>query len=194
MELLNHSELALARLPSLWEDATTLRSVMSALLAPALDLETSLQSMTARTIDSAQGAQLDDIGALVLFPRAGRSDATYRLWLHARLLVLRTAGRSEDLIKLVDLLSPGSVAIDVHSLAPSTAVVEAEGLDVDPVTLHAILMTAKGAGVTLDLVWTDSQGDALIFGDYLEAEADLVHGTGDATDNNVGGVLSGVIS
>lgn len=193
MERVDHTELALERLPTLWDDAELLRAVMSALLAPAFELESSLQSMSARSIENAQGSQLDDIGALLLFPRAGRSDDTYRLWLHARQLVLRSAGRSEDFIALVKLLSPGSSAVDVHSLAPSTAIVELENPEVDVVTLHAILVSAKGAGIKLDLVWTESEGDALIFGDTDENEVDLVHGIGDATDASVGGKLAGVL-
>ena len=193
MDVIDQQAAALDRLPSFLSDSTQLQALMSALLAPAVELENSFQQMLqGRSLEFAQGSQLDDIGSLFLFPRSGRSDDIYRLWLNARLFALRCAGRGDDLIQIVQLLDKLATTIDVFSLVPSTAVVEVEGLTIDASTLVEILRSAKGAGIRLDLVWTDPGLEPLIFGDTLEAETDTVHGIGDATDPSVGGTLASV--
>ena len=193
MDVIDQQAAALDRLLSFLSDSTQLQALMSALLAPAAELENSFQQMiNLRTLALAEGSQLDDIGALFLFPRSGRNDDTYRLWLSARLLALRSAGRGDDLIQIVQLLDKLATSIDVFSLVPSTAIVEVEGLTIDASTLVEILRSAKGAGIRLDLVWSDPGLEPLIFGDTAEAEADTVHGIGDATDPSIGGTLAAV--
>jgi len=193
MDVIDQAAGAIERLPSFLADAAQLQALMRALLAPAVELESSFQTMNiGRTLEQAEGSQLDDIGGLFLFPRAGRDDNTYRLWLGASLLALRSAGRNDDLIGIVQLLAPAAIAVDVQSLAPSTAIVEVEGLPIASSTLLEILTSAKGAGIRLDLVWTAPGLEPLLFGDTNEAEVDLVHGLGDDSDPSIGGVLASV--
>jgi hypothetical protein len=59
-------------------------------------------------LSDAVGWRLDWLGALVGQRRVGTTDAIYRLWIQARILVNRSTGKAEDMRLVADLLIPGS--------------------------------------------------------------------------------------
>lgn len=65
------------------------------------DLEDAAQSLpTIVNIDDSVGAQLDNLGRIVGQPRAVNDDASYRLYLKARIVANRSNGTAEDLYRV----------------------------------------------------------------------------------------------
>lgn len=114
------------------------------------DIEDGLyQLITDRTLDTAEGAQLDGIGQLVGEDRAGRTDAPYRLALRTRIALNLSQGTAEDLIAVALAISGGTQA-ELEEYFP--AAFEIRVLDpvpsgTDPGTIGAFVNSAKPAGV-----------------------------------------------
>jgi hypothetical protein len=69
------------------------------------DLEASGQSLfSLLDIDNSAGVELDAIGRIVGQPRLGADDATYRLYLRARIISNDSTGSSEDIYKVMRAL------------------------------------------------------------------------------------------
>lgn len=104
-------------------------------------------------VDIAVGAQLDGIGSIVGQARNGQNDATYRLFIKAKVLVNTSGGTTEDLLRIFDLLTGLSMTIElVESFATDHAhfdVVITPGLSpgVDGVVVSGLALRAKGAGI-----------------------------------------------
>lgn len=79
---------------------------MAAMLAvQSQDLEEAAQTLLAIVdINTAEGAQLDLLGRVVQQQRLGASDAIYRMYLKARILVNRSGGSPEHLYKVFNAL------------------------------------------------------------------------------------------
>ncbi len=76
------------------------------------DLENSAQSLlTLLDITNSVGPQLDVIGRIVGQPRLGASDATYRLYLFARVVANKSTSTVEDLYSVFTSLFPGAVIV-----------------------------------------------------------------------------------
>src|SRR5690349_3946784 len=79
--------------------------LLAILATPFQSLENTLQDLlTKRSIDTAEGAQLDVIGKLVGQPRNGLDDDTYRRYCRARIATNRSNGTNENLITITDLI------------------------------------------------------------------------------------------
>lgn len=102
----DHVERALARLPSMHDDSTLLRGMLSIYSARIQILDNVLRGITADalfTISTAIGVQLDQIGTIVGIAREARTDDEYRIILRTQaLLVLperRTQARLMEIIR-----------------------------------------------------------------------------------------------
>lgn len=67
------------------------------------------QLLSGRTVDTAVGAQLDGLGAVVGEARLGAADARYRVRIKARIKLNVSSGTAEQILELVVLLLPPSV-------------------------------------------------------------------------------------
>lgn len=107
-----------------------------------------------RALATAQGTNLDVLGALVGQPRGGRSDELYRVWIGARMLVNRSAGKASQIIAIASKLA-GTVtlkewppaAFEVYATTP------VDGLT--GVQIAKLLALAKAAGVMMHFIWYD---------------------------------------
>lgn len=129
-------------------------------------------------LDLATTAELDRVGAIVLEPRDNRTDDQYRRALRVRVLVNRSQGRTEDLIKIVVLFDAldSAAAIEAGAYCDvqtvSGAVIEARSVG-NPVNargeLHKRLLRAKAAGVLLyTLEHPGGPADSFRFCDYAD--------------------------
>ena len=140
-----------SRLPSQWEGSPLLQGLVRALALPPAGLVEQYEILrTAYQLDSAIGVQLDALGALLGRPRDGRDDDTYRAWLRAQELVLRSRGRPDDLLGILALTAP-TAALD-YSEGPGVVFLFAAPTGVSLDTLGQILDLAKAAGVRLWLL------------------------------------------
>lgn len=131
-------------------------------------------------LSGAGGDALDRIGAIVGQPRENRTDETYRLWIRARIIVLRSSGRPEELIRAALIVLPtGSRLQYVEGEAPATYTLHVEPAigGPDGVQVARMLRLARPAAVRGYFHWYGPQ-PALRFAPGAEAVQDSVNGYG----------------
>ena len=128
------------------------KDVIDALIAAdaqqSQDIEDAIAQLRVRLdIDEQTGAQLDAIGALVGQPRDGQQDATYRLWLKARILVNRSSGAPPEMYAIAYLLLGSSAGLFLRQI-PVGHVLETDGYYTPaPVVIQRILQEASAVAV-----------------------------------------------
>jgi len=146
----NHEEQALARLPD--DSRNEVEEALVrwwALRIQDLD-NVAMELFTNRTIDTAVGAQLDGLGAIVGEQRGARDDDSYRLRIRVRILLNLSSGRADELLRILRMVTdrvltlgeepPGAISIAVSG-GPAELVDD----------LFAVALEAKAAGVRLFL-------------------------------------------
>lgn len=99
--------------------------------------------------DLAFGAGLDALGALLMLPRGGRTDAAYRIRLRAWLRALRSIGRDLDLIEVGEIAVPGT-SWHVETYPPKSAIVACDSeLPPEAVELAEVFAQARPIGTRL---------------------------------------------
>lgn len=83
-----------------YHDAININNLISAIVGPIQNLENALQAFdTTRSINDAQGVQLDNLGKIVGVARTpGQTDASYVLSIYGQIGVNRSTGLAEDVI------------------------------------------------------------------------------------------------
>lgn len=147
-----HVDDALARFQQTLKDQPNLASFLTAVVAPVQDIEDALQQLlTERTVDTAVGDQLTDIGAIVGEPRSGLSDADYRPRVRARIMANRSRGIVEDLIRIARLvIDDDALTVKVQTWGIAAYDMTLGGVTVTGTladALLAFLQDASGAGV-----------------------------------------------
>ena len=123
------------------------------------------QLLVERTLEEAEGAQLDVLGAIVGEPRRGRDDASYRVWIEARNLVSRSSGTTTQMLALVRKLLP-TIDFVLEEYYPAAFVFRfGPGLDLDAgYQVAYMLRQAKPAGVLFQMTWPiDGSGGIFAF-------------------------------
>lgn len=137
----------------------TVMALLASWLSEVQQVENALWAiLTQRGVANAVGAQLDVLGKLVGQPREGRSDDVYRLWVTARILVLRSSGQTEQLIAIAKKLVGAAIPIRVDEYYPLALVLNAEA-GIDPALgsqIARLLAAAKGSAVSLLFSWFSS--------------------------------------
>lgn len=112
------------------------------------------QLLVERSIDTAEGAQLDVLGAIVGQPRRGMDDDTYRVWIEARNQVNRSSGTTSEMLSIARALLPWDSVLAWEEYYPAAVVLRVDG-DVTDVADHVAYMLhlAKPAGVQFQLHW-----------------------------------------
>jgi hypothetical protein len=124
------------------------------------------QLLVERSLATAEGDQLDVLGAIVGEPRQGRDDETYRIWISARNMVNRSSGTTTEELAIARKLLPPEVAVVLEEYYPAAFVMRAYGvLDSDDAyQIARMLHLAKAAGVQFAITWpTDPAGGAGTF-------------------------------
>lgn len=146
-----------------------------------------------RFVDDAADAQLDAIGRIVGEQRLGRDDATFRLFILARIRVNMSFGHADDVIDVLNVVETADFVL--HEYYPATMFAEySDDLTVDAVVLIEIARMAKSAGVRLQILYGDEEvgDDAFSFCAGSATETTTTEGFGLANENT-GGYLSGVV-
>ena len=136
-----------------------------------------------------RGVQLDVIGVLVGQKRLSADDATYRLYLRARIRANESSGVAEDLYGIFVALFAGAGRARAVSMQVATLVFQIFSPTMDGPTeavVIAFLRDAHIAGVRVILEWQPVD-DSLAFSFYSGPGL----GFGDATNPTPGGQLVG---
>lgn len=139
------------------------------------------QVLTLRSLDSATGAQLDGIGAVIGEARQGRIDDVYRLYLRARIRLNISSGTGEDLLAILGLVLAGANRVRLVQTPPASLFVELTGALVDPATdVASIVGAAISAGVRVQLIYNLVGDDVTFaFADGDTPETDAARGCAD---------------
>jgi len=113
------------------------------------------QLLTERHVAVATGETLDILGRIVGQPRDGRDDATYRLWISARVMVQRSSGTTEEILAIANKLVGGAEVV-MREYYPASFILNMGGLDVHTgLEIAQLLMLAKAAGVRFMATWSN---------------------------------------
>lgn len=126
---------------------------ISALLASWLHEVQELEDVLMDLLEHGLERQLDVQGRLVGQPREGRDDATYLMWIRARVLVNRSSGKTTQLIAVAKAV--GVLAVRLEEQYPAALVIHSD-LSFDlPTGLQVakLLHLAHAGGVALYFHW-----------------------------------------
>lgn len=137
---------ALGRLTQVFKNKPVISAILSAYVAPFQDLETVLWAVIQAFIlsNNPTGDVLDKIGARLGEPRNGRADAPYLAVLRVRILVNKSQGRAEDVLKVANAVSDATYSEPTGAV--DAFVVEAYDVTGDVPTLLAMLAETRAAG------------------------------------------------
>lgn len=149
----------LARLTDAYRNLPKIAGLTKACLLSVQDIEnvvwTVLNGVNLLPATPPTGKNLDNLAAIVNVPRNGRTDA--QLWTAFKLqvMVLRSRGRSEDLLALLNAATPATIQEFATASVMLVAYnVLATGFDLQ--TLLTALGETKDAGVRLTLYYSTS--------------------------------------
>lgn len=107
---------------------------------------------TVITLDG-EGAQLDTIGRLVGELRAGRSDAEYLVALRVRVLVNKSSGLADQLVRIAALALPSGVGMIYREWYDATFTIEVTDPFVGIETYSKLLNEARMGGVSATITY-----------------------------------------
>lgn len=175
----------------LWQYADQPRVI--AMLRALVDAAQPLESLAfdvyaGMRIDTAAGVQLDMLGRIVGEERSGKSDAAYRPFVRAKILVNRCHGTCENLYAICSAIEFDEQWIIEY---PHTCY-EVHGTGIDyPKDTARFLDQAGPAGVDRRLIYSQETTKNKILS-YTSDAVDTDHGLGGAPyDMSVGGYLAG---
>lgn len=153
-EIPSHCAEAIDRVIAQLRGKPLFEGVICALVDPLDEIEAaSLQVRELRNLVDGEGAQLDGIGQIVGQAREGQTDAVYRRFLAARILLNRSTGMPEELGAILEVLLDGASAIRIERHYPAATVLRV----LDPIPIAdgeayaRLLREAPPAGTRLIL-------------------------------------------
>lgn len=183
---------------SQFREKERIEAVLCALSDGVQEIENaSWQVLTERWLDTGVGEQLDGIGRLVNLAREGWNDETYRAFLRAQILVLRSNGTWPDLFGILAALGLTLSLIAFVENFPAALRIDL-GEQLSGFTGHDVfrlLARARAAAVRLSLVFpTDAIAESFTYAPNDAVVASDALGLGDAGGADVGGYLACVFA
>jgi hypothetical protein len=175
-EKTTHAEESVARLLSQFKDKTKLEGVVAAQADQTQDEETAFfELLENRSIANGVGVQLDGIGDIVGEERKGKDDATYRIYLYARILVNKSSGTAPEINEIADLLiADANIQEFVEHFPAAWTIIVADEFPTDIDAVADLLGDAKAGGVRAFIEYTDEDDDYT----FTFADADVIQSDG----------------
>lgn len=187
----NHAGLGLGLLLEQFKGSPYMRAILASYLNRAQELEDAiLEVYVIRGIDASEGVNLDTIGRLVLRYRLGLVDVEYRVALKVEILINRSSGTPDELLKITRLSAGLGPTITYQEAYQATVLIHLDNLNSTQIpTIFDSLFRAKCGGVRLILTWVDDNTpNAFTFAPGTSAVADTAHGwSDDVTAPTMGG-------
>lgn len=109
-ERIDHIEQGLTRLPEQFRDKPNIEGLLKSWLTSVQTTEDRLFSLlNFRSVDTAIGVQLDNIGRLVGARRDGNSDERFRDRIILQILINNSEGNPKDLLEILSFATNGSI-------------------------------------------------------------------------------------
>lgn len=159
-----HVDDGLARLLSRWRGSPRMVTFVRIVLERVQHVENVLWDVYSKSgIDTAEGVQLDTLGAIVGEPRKGRQDTQYRTYVRARVLINRSKGKVFDTLAVARLIVEPTATITYDPEYPAAYRVTVANTAVPVADISAILNEVRPAGVQLTTVRVAETATAFTF-------------------------------
>lgn len=191
VKITTHADDAVDRLPEQYREKPKLSALVRAYGTQAQALEDVFYEMIeANNLFDAVGAELDQIGDIVVQPREGRSDQRYLVRILAKIGQNVSKGTGPELIRIFKLLMQAT-RVYFNPLYPAGFSITAIGYDPvgTSVEVHAAMDLSRMGGVGIDFIAVaPAVGSFSFFGDP-DPDGE---GFGDYNDPEVGGTLASI--
>lgn len=156
--VLDHEEQALGRLLEQYKGKPKLAGLIVDHAAQMQEVENALWGVYEdRLLGNAEGDQLDQIGTAVGQARGGLDDATYRLWISARIILNRSSGTLQQILAIAELVvNDPAATLELREDFPAAFTLLVGGVAITPFTaagLMTFMRLAKAGGVRAVLDW-----------------------------------------
>jgi hypothetical protein len=191
--LTSYGERAVARLLAQYQKPQ-LSALARELVERAQEVEATLFDVVSQTaIDTATGAWLDRLGAIVGEGRGGASDVDFRGFIRARVRANRSEGLVEDVLEVLKAWNGGTLPSHVFTDYPPAAFELRITSTVTVVDrLLRLLKATRAAGIGQMLVYqTVADSAAFTFSSTSALQASSTLGFGDSTNPATGGQFIG---
>lgn len=154
-QVTNHVAAAQARFLVQYQQSPVLQGLIAAFVGRVQLIENALYAvMTQRSLSTAVGQQLDNLGKIIGLPRTaipgGNADAVYAVWLRVQIVVNASAGTGPNLIAICLADGDAGNIPQVFDSGPASCIVRVGGVATSqPATLSAALQSARAAGIHL---------------------------------------------
>lgn len=175
---IDHVAEGLARVVSQYRGKPRLSAYYSCFLQQVQYLEDAIQAEAILwDLDTATGWRLDILGARVGQARIGTTDATYRLYIRARIYANRSLGKVEDLRRIAGLLLTSYTYREENT---NVYIEETAGLLTQETAraVWGLLQLAASAGIRVWLVWGALETRFTYCSEYDSGTLDYVLGDG----------------
>jgi len=154
----------LERLITQWQDKPNVVGLFTSYLDSINELEdVYFQLLEERSLDTAIGAQLDNIGLIVGEPRDGRSDNDYRDGISLRVAINASDGTEPRVVELLKLLSGAETAVYQENF-PAGVIIKLEGPETSvSQTVLDELKNILGATITAELSFVTFMDPPFVF-------------------------------
>lgn len=153
-----------------YAETSTTKAITEALNLDSQDKEdTAIDCIDLRWLDSSEGKQLDEFGAILDVSRQGRSDAEYRTRILAAIIRYQSAGDYSSIVSAFKLLT-NLQGVQLVENFPAGIILSGEYTGTEPpdvpeADLAAVMNGARAAGVSLDAVLS-AGSPAFAFSEY----------------------------
>ncbi len=194
-KITDHAEQGAALLLAQYKDRPRLKALIFSYLRRVQELEdAAFDLLVGRLLDSATANLLTVIGRIVGQTNVGGwSDATYRLYIKARIRVNQSNGFADDIIDVLRLVEPAVFVLDEYF--PASMLVDySTNPAASPTVLIDLVRDAKASGVRLQILYgAYAVGvDGFSFVSGSTDTASTTEGFG-LPDESTGGYTAGVI-
>jgi len=174
------------------EESPKLHALVASYVDQIQDLENvAFELLEDRSLDTAEGEQLDGLGQIVGLERGGLDDDEYRLRLRVQIKLNLSAGTIENVIEVAFLITDEPVLL-VESY-PATILITIVNVTTDPLLVRRIINEARSAGVATQLIYSPYPGDETFqFSSTATSETDADEGFANSAQTT-GGRFAGVL-
>ncbi len=191
-----HAETAKADLLEQFKGKPNIEGLLEVVAQQANEIDAAaVDLITERTVDTAIGAQLDQLAGVVDIERGSSDDTELRARIKAEIRLNRSAGTIEDILEVLTLVLGTSGLLDIAEYSPASLVVYVAPTTVGEILADLIERT-RAAGVGGQLVYSESAASGVFTfaaGDTLVSSTTQGFASGDSQDTGTGGVLAGVL-
>lgn len=150
----DHASRALGKMAQQFSRTGSVAGLISVEAARWQTLEDALYAFIAASdLPTAEGAELDVLGALVGQERGGLSDADFRLFIEARILSNRSSGTGEELLAIASLLNGTEAHFTPYAVASFELLLE--GPTAYGPLIGQLVLAAEDAGVNGIFAWEE---------------------------------------